>query len=127
MSVRPGRGRKGTLKLIAFLRARDGDNCMFCHEPVDFTLEFGVGRGASIDHVRPKAARGGNGKDNLQILHTMPCQKTKGSWWEGVNYAAHDYKSARHEILARAYRSKTGDRAPGPLPGWGSGEERPGG
>jgi len=106
----PGKGARYTRVLMAQLRKRDGDNCRFCGKPLDFTLPYGFGMGASIDHIRPKAAGGGNGKQNLQILHTMPCQKRKGSWWNGVDYARPENKG-RHDTMSGVYRLGTGDRA----------------
>jgi 5-methylcytosine-specific restriction endonuclease McrA len=110
MTSGPGKGTKATLKLIARLRARDGDNCMYCHEPIDFSRVFGFMLGASIDHIRPKAAGGSNHLSNLQLMHTDPCQKKKGAWWNGVNYDYDDprHPPGKHDTMSGVYR--LGDR-----------------
>jgi len=97
--------------LMYQLRKRDGGNCAFCRKPLDFTLPFGFGMGASIDHIRPRAAGGGNGKENLQLMHTEPCQKKKGAWWNGVNYGIPEHLRGRQDTMCGVYRLGTGDRA----------------
>jgi len=109
----PGKNGKLTLRLMFWLRARDGDDCAYCGKPVDFTLPFGFGAGASIDHIKPKAAGGGNGKHNLQILHTKPCQKQKGAWWNGVDYSKPQNKG-RHDTMCGVYRLGTDNQDPPP-------------
>lgn len=104
----PGKGRKLTSKLVVLLRARDGDNCMWCHEPIDFTLPRGLGKGLSIDHIRPRAAGGGNGLHNLQLMHFVPCQQAKGAWWNGVNYDNPHNPPGRHDTMSGV--TGTGDR-----------------
>ena len=111
MTSGPGKGAKATLKLIARLRARDGDNCTYCLQPIDFSRVFGFGLGASVDHIRPRAAGGGNGLHNLQLMHTEPCQKKKGAWWNGVNYNDPRNPPGRHDTMSGVYRLGTGDRA----------------
>jgi 5-methylcytosine-specific restriction endonuclease McrA len=108
---RPGKSRKYTLVIVAELRQRDGDRCGYCHEPIDFTLPFGSGMGASVDHIRPRAAGGGHGRHNLQLMHTEPCQKKKGAWWNGVNYDDPRNPPGKHGTMPGVYRASTGDRA----------------
>lgn len=105
MTSGPGKGAEATWKLIRILQQRDGDNCMHCGEPIDFLLPFGFGKGASIDHVRPRAAGGGDELANLQIMHFKPCQLAKGAWWEGVDYGRVKQREAREQQMRNYARA----------------------
>lgn len=72
MSV--GKGRSGP-QTRSLLRARDGDLCCWCHEPMRFVQlmpnDPPVPDAATIEHIIPRA-KGGSRKrlDNLALAHS---------------------------------------------------------
>lgn len=93
-----GKGAWWTEPRVRRLRDRDGDDCMWCFKPIDFTIPHGMKWSVSIDHIRPRAAGGTSELANLQLMHSRPCQHQKGSVWEGVDYSKvndPDYRARR--------------------------------
>lgn len=70
------------------VRARDGDLCAICGNPIDFSIPAGEWMGPSLEHVIPRAAGGSNGLENLRLAHAMPCNKAKAAAHEGRDFAA---------------------------------------
>lgn len=57
---------------IMRLRARDGDQCWLCGEPIDFNAKPNTEKAWSMEHLLSKA-HGGSGKlENLVLCHP-PC------------------------------------------------------
>jgi len=75
--------------LRALVRARDGDDCSICGQPIDFSLPAGTFMGPSLEHVIPVAA-GGLKSDpaNLRLAHARPCNQAKGAVYEDVDFGA---------------------------------------
>lgn len=58
---------------------RDGADCRWCGEPVDFALVGTASKWApSVDHLIPWSRGGTNDPDNLQLLHRV-CNARKGA------------------------------------------------
>lgn len=79
-------------RLLRQLRARDGDNCQWCHQPIDFTIPRGEvcdPMGWTFDHIRGHADGGTYTRDNLQLMH-WKCNHEEGKWealarkWRGT-------------------------------------------
>jgi hypothetical protein len=54
---------------VTRLRERDGDNCCFCHAPIQFHKSHMHRWGPTIHHVKPKRDGGSNGLANLKLAH----------------------------------------------------------
>ena len=56
-------------KLIAALRARDGDDCWRCNRPMRFEGVPNRGKAATIEHVLSRSKGGGDDPGNLRLCH----------------------------------------------------------
>ena len=67
----------GTRKhsIISTARARDGDNCTWCGNPIDFAKDF------DVDHWKPLSAGGTSDLDNLSCMHVHCNRGEKGDAW----------------------------------------------
>lgn len=81
--------RGGRARIITELRARDGDNCMWCGRPIDFALVEPDPMACTIDHIKAFADGGTHARDNLQLMH-HDCNQEEGKWealarkWKGL-------------------------------------------
>ena len=72
---------------IPRLRERDGDDCQLCHQLIDFSLNPGTDPwAASRDHIKPRAAGGGDTLINSRLAHSI-CNGRRGSVWNGRDYS----------------------------------------
>lgn len=71
------------------LRQRDGGNCWLCEEPIDFSLPPQHPKGATLEHVIPKAAGGTNHLSNLRLSHAQ-CNHSRGAEYNGRQYGRQD-------------------------------------
>lgn len=60
------------------LRARDGDDCGICGDPIDFALSGREKWGRTVDHVIPRAKGGAHTWGNCQLAHSF-CNLSKGA------------------------------------------------
>lgn len=81
-------GSRSPRELRDLVRARDGDDCSICGQPVDFTIPAGEWMGPSLEHVVPLAAGGTNDPANLRLAHAFPCNAAKAAAHAGHDYAA---------------------------------------
>lgn len=62
-------GKPARERLYKLLRERDGDNCCFCHRPIDFTLRRALW-GRSFEHRHVRWSAGGSwDPNNLALAH----------------------------------------------------------
>lgn len=54
---------------VADVRARDGDLCWRCHNPMRFGGKPNCGKAATVEHVRPLSKGGTWALDNLRLCH----------------------------------------------------------
>ncbi len=76
-------------RLLRQLRVRDGDDCRWCLQPIDFDLPREDPMAWTFDHIRPHTDGGTYARDNLQLMHGT-CNHLEGRW----------------EQLARKWRSE---------------------
>lgn len=62
---------------ISVLRERDGDNCIVCKEPIDFSLSNRDPMMVSLEHVVPLSKGGTHSYDNTALSH-LRCNMSKG-------------------------------------------------
>jgi 5-methylcytosine-specific restriction endonuclease McrA len=67
MAAKIGSSRKAIL--YRALRERDGDNCHWCGEPIDFETREGP-FSVSLEHLVEKANGGTNEQSNLRLAHS---------------------------------------------------------
>lgn len=60
------------------LRARDGDHCYLCEEPIDFDLSWPAPHSPSLDHVVPLSRGGAHSLQNTAMAHLV-CNLRKGA------------------------------------------------
>jgi hypothetical protein len=63
---------------VAFLAARDGDDCKICGDRVDMTLRKPSVWGPSVDHITPWSKGGTHDLANLQLAHLW-CNQAKSA------------------------------------------------
>jgi len=69
------------VKLVEYLRGRDGDRCALCSEVMLFDVPTGPrghDDGATVDHVVPRSRDGLDDLANLQLAHWR-CNRAKGN------------------------------------------------
>jgi 5-methylcytosine-specific restriction endonuclease McrA len=54
---------------VAKVRARDGDNCWQCGNPMRFGAPYNVGKAATVEHHVPLSKGGTWALDNLRLCH----------------------------------------------------------
>ena len=75
-------GGDGHRREFQALRARDGDLCRWCFQPIDFALEFPHPQSATVDHWQPQSKGGTNDITNLCLMHNA-CNSSKKDRWDG--------------------------------------------
>lgn len=73
--------------------------CLICNGPVAF--DAGTGEGATVEHIRARSRGGGEGLENLAIVHGR-CNHEKGRRWDPKRRRPpEDYESLVARMLAR--------------------------
>jgi len=60
------------------LRARDGDDCWLCFEPINFRAVSNSKKAPTLEHLEPTSLGGSNALDNLVLCHPG-CNRQLGS------------------------------------------------
>ena len=66
------------LKRVDRLRARDGDGCWLCGQPIDFKAEPNSSKAWSVEHLLSQSHDGPDRLENLALCHP-PCNRTLAS------------------------------------------------
>lgn len=69
MSVNGIKGSKQRAELRRLIRERDGDDCLLCGRPMDFTAHPLSPEFPTIEHKVAKSANGSNDIGNLTLAH----------------------------------------------------------
>lgn len=74
------------------LRARDGDRCQLCLEPIDFSLPPRKKMSPSVDHIVPRIMGGPDDMFNLWLAH-FGCNVRKKDCYIGRQDGTTDVRS----------------------------------
>ena len=66
------------IKRVDRLRARDGDGCWLCGQPIDFKAEPNSSKAWSVEHLLSQSHDGPDRLENLALCHP-PCNRTLAS------------------------------------------------